>query len=161
MIGGIDRYFQIARCFRDEDLRADRQPEFSQIDIEMSFVDEDDVREVNERLAKVIWKEIKGVDLPAFGHISYQEAMDRYGSDKPDLRNPMEIRDCGDIVENCGFKVFDSTINNGGKVRGIGLPIKETVSRSQIDKWMKLIKADGAAGIVWVKKRGRRVLIAS
>lgn len=151
MVGGTDRYFQMARCFRDEDLRADRQPEFSQIDIEMSFVDEDDIIQMNEMLLKRIWKKIKGVDITEIQTMSYQQAMDEYGSDKPDLRNPMKIMDCGELVKGCGFKVFDDCLEKGGVVRAIGLPVKETVSRSQIDKWIKLIKAEGAAGIVWVK----------
>jgi len=152
MIGGMERYFQVARCFRDEDLRADRQPEFSQIDIEMSFVDEQDVREVNEKLVRKIWKDIKGEEITEISEISYQKAMDQYGSDKPDLRNPIVIEDCGDLVADCGFKVFDSCIQQGGVVRGFGIPVETVISRSQIDKWMKLAKADGAAGLVWIKK---------
>ena len=154
MVGGYDRYFQVARCFRDEDLRADRQPEFSQIDIEMSFVDESDVREYNETLLRTIWKAIKGVEIPEIPQITYQEAMAKYGSDKPDLRNPMQIIECSDLVKGCGFKVFDSTLDKGGVVRAIGLPIEDDVSRSQIDKWIKVIKGDGAGGIVWIKKQG-------
>ncbi len=154
MVGGLDRYFQIARCFRDEDLRADRQPEFSQIDLEMTFVDEDDVRALNERLLRTIWKKIKGVEVGDIPCIDYSEAMEKYGSDKPDLRNPMRITEVSDLVKGCGFKVFDSTIDNGGVVRALGLPVKETISRSQIDKWMKVIKSDGAGGIVWIKKDG-------
>lgn len=158
MVGGMDRYFQIARCFRDEDLRADRQPEFSQIDIEMTFVDEDDVRAVNEKLLRTIWKKIKGVEVGEIPCLKYEEAMRVYGSDKPDLRNPMKIIECSDLVKGCGFKVFDSTIDNGGVVRALGLPVKDTVSRSQIDKWMKLIKSDGAGGIVWIKKENDEYL---
>ncbi len=158
MVGGMDRYFQIARCFRDEDLRADRQPEFSQIDLEMTFVDEEDVRAVNEKLLRIIWKKIKGVEVGEISSLDYNEAMDVYGSDKPDLRNPMKIVECSDLVKGCGFKVFDSTIDNGGVVRALGLPVKETVSRSQIDKWMKVIKSDGAGGIVWIKKENDEYL---
>lgn len=158
MIGGTDRYYQIARCFRDEDLRADRQPEFSQIDIEMSFVDEDDVRAVNEKLLRTIWKKVKGVDVGEIPQLDYQEAMNLYGSDKPDLRNPMKIVECSDLVENCGFKVFDSCISDGGVVRALGLPVEKTISRSQIDKWMKNVKAEGAGGIVWIKKEGDEYL---
>lgn len=154
MVGGMDKYFQIARCFRDEDLRADRQPEFSQIDLEMSFVDEEDVRALNEKLLRKIWKEIKGVEVGEIPTMEYDVAMREYGSDKPDLRNPMKIIECSDLVKGCGFKVFDSTIDNGGCVRALGLPVKDTVSRSQIDKWIKAIKPDGAGGIVWIKKEG-------
>lgn len=152
MVGGVDRYYQIARCFRDEDLRADRQPEFSQIDIEMSFVDEEDVRAINEKLLRTIWKKIKGVDVGPLAILDYQEAMDKYGSDKPDLRNPLQIIECSDLVVDSGFKVFDSCLKSGGVVRGLGLPTQETISRSQIDKWIKLVNGDGAAGIVWIKK---------
>lgn len=158
MVGGMDRYFQIARCFRDEDLRADRQPEFSQIDLEMTFVDEEDIRALNEKLLRQIWKEIKGVEVGEIPCIDYDVAMSEYGSDKPDLRNPMKIVECSDLVKGCGFKVFDSTIDNGGVVRAIGLPVKDTVSRSQIDKWMKVIKSDGAGGIVWIKKENGEYL---
>lgn len=152
MIGGMDRYFQIARCFRDEDLRADRQPEFSQIDIEMSFVDEDDVRVVNEKLLRTIWKEIKGVEVGEIPTLDFKTAMTVYGSDKPDLRNPLKIIECSDLVKDSGFKVFDSNLSNGGVIRALGLPTQENISRSQIDKWIKIIKGDGAAGIVWIKK---------
>ncbi|MCJ8277428.1 MAG: aspartate--tRNA ligase [Bdellovibrionales bacterium] len=154
MVGGTDRYFQIARCFRDEDLRADRQPEFSQIDLEMSFVDEDDVRAMNEKMLRTIWKKIKNVEVGEILQIDYQVAMDKYGSDKPDLRNPMEIIECSDLVKGFGFKVFDSCIESGGVVRALGLQTQDTVSRSQIDKWIKLIKPEGAGGIVWIKKEG-------
>lgn len=152
MVGGIDRYFQIARCFRDEDLRADRQPEFSQIDIEMSFVDEDDVRAVNEKLLRTIWKEMKGVEVGEIPTLDFKTAMAEYGSDKPDLRNPLKIIECSDLVKDSGFKVFDSNLANGGVIRALGLPTQDVVSRSQIDKWIKVIKGDGAAGIVWIKK---------
>ena len=154
MVGGTDRYFQIARCFRDEDLRADRQPEFSQIDLEMSFVDEDDVRALNEKLLRTIWKKVKGVDIEKIQTLDFQEAMESYGSDKPDLRNPMKIIDCSDLVKDSGFKVFDSCIASGGVVRGLGLEVQDNISRSQIDKWMKVVKAEGAGGIVWIKKEG-------
>ncbi len=158
MVGGMDRYFQIARCFRDEDLRADRQPEFSQIDIEMSFVDEDDVRAVNEKLLRTLWKKVKGVDVGEIPTIDYNLAMNKYGSDKPDLRNPLEIIDCSDLVKNSGFKVFDSCLQSGGVVRALGLPTTEVVSRSQIDKWIKIVNGDGAGGIVWIKKENGEFL---
>src|SRR5690606_27208681 len=110
MVSGYDRYFQVARCFRDEDLRADRQPEFSQIDMEMSFIDQEDIMEVNEKMLRLIWKEIKGVDVGPIPRMSFQEAMDRYGSDKPDTRFGMEIKDLSAIVQGSGFKVFDDVI---------------------------------------------------
>ncbi len=154
MIGGLDSYFQIARCFRDEDLRADRQPEFSQIDIEMTFVDEEDVRSLSEKLLKIIWKEIKSVDLPDIPVLNYKTALAEYGTDSPDLRNPVKIIDCSDLLKNCGFKVFDSTLGEGGVVRGLGLTLKEEISRSKIDKWIESIKTYGARGLVWIKKQG-------
>jgi aspartyl-tRNA synthetase len=154
MVGGMDRYFQLARCFRDEDLRADRQPEFSQIDIEMSFVDEEDVRQINEKLLRNIWSKVKGVEIGEIPVLDYQQVMDDYGSDKPDLRNPLKIVDCSDLVNQCGFKVFDSTLSAGGVVRGLGLEVEENISRSQVDKWMKSIRGEGAGGLVWIKKEG-------
>lgn len=152
MISGFDRYFQIARCFRDEDLRADRQPEFSQIDIEMSFVDEDDVRKVNEVLLRDIWKTFRGREIKEIPTYTYQDVMSRYGSDKPDLRNPIEIQDCGDLVKGVGFKVFSDALERGGTVRGIGVPTSEDVSRSMIDKWTQVAKDNHARGLVWIKK---------
>ena len=154
MIGGLDSYFQIARCFRDEDLRADRQPEFSQIDLEMAFVDEKDVRDLNEKLLKIIWKEIKSVDLEDIPVLDYDKTLAEYGTDRPDLRNPMKIIDCSDLLGACGFRVFDSTLSEGGVVRGLGLPLKEEISRSKIDKWVKSVKPHGAGGLVWIKKEG-------
>lgn len=154
MISGFDRYFQIARCFRDEDLRADRQPEFSQIDIEMSFVDEDDVRAINEKLLKEIWRTFRGKEVKEVPTYTYQYVMDNYGSDKPDLRNPIKIQDVGDLVKGVPFKVFSDTLERGGVVRGIGVPTKEDVSRSQFDKWTQISKDNHAKGIVWIKKDG-------
>lgn len=152
MVSGFDRYFQIARCFRDEDLRADRQPEFSQIDMELSFVDEDDVRRVNEALLREIWKTFRGRDIQEIPTYTFQDVMSRFGSDKPDLRNPIEIQDCGDLVRGVPFKVFSDTLERGGTVRGIGVPTKEEVSRSMIDKWTQLSKDNHARGLVWIKK---------
>lgn len=154
MIAGYDRYYQIARCFRDEDLRADRQPEFSQIDIEMSFIDAEDVRAINEELLRTIWKKFKNYEIPKLPVFSYKEVMDKYGSDKPDLRNPIQIQDCGDLVQSVEFKVFSDTLKRGGTVRGFGLPVKEDVSRSQIDKWMKVVKEHHGKGLVWIKNTG-------
>ncbi len=151
MIANFDRYFQIARCFRDEDLRADRQPEFSQIDIEMSFIDVEDIIEINEKLLRTIWKEVKGIDVGSIPRMTYQEAMDRYGSDKPDTRFGMEIKDLGSIVQGSGFKVFDDTLSRGGMIRGIPVPTGATFSRAQLDKLTDMAKKAGAKGLVWIK----------
>ncbi len=151
MISGYDRYFQIARCFRDEDLRADRQPEFSQIDMEMSFIDVEDIIEINEKLLKKIWKEVKGVDVQAIPRMTYQEAMDRYGIDKPDTRFGMEIKDLANEVTSSGFKVFDDALARGGIVRGIPVPQGGTFSRGQFDKLTEIAKKAGAKGLVWIK----------
>ncbi len=152
MIGGYDRYFQIARCFRDEDLRADRQPEFSQIDIEMSFIDEDDIRAMNEKLLREIWKTFRGRTVDKIPTISYQEAMEKYGSDKPDLRNPIVIQDLSDLVKDVPFKVFSDTLQRGGVVRGFGIPTDADITRSQFDKWTAIAKENHAKGLVWIKK---------
>ncbi len=151
MISGYDRYFQLARCFRDEDLRADRQPEFTQIDIEMSFIDQDDIMELNERLLRLIWKEVKGVDIATLPRMTYQEAMDRFGIDKPDIRFGLEIKELKATVTNSGFKVFDDVIARGGIVRGIQAPGGGTFSRGQFDKLTDIAKKSGAKGLVWIK----------
>jgi aspartyl-tRNA synthetase len=151
MIGGYDRYFQIARCFRDEDLRADRQPEFSQIDIEMSFIEQEDIMAINEQLLRLIWKTIKGVDVGPLQRMTYQEAMDRYGIDKPDIRFGMEIQDLKTVVSGSGFKVFDDVLARGGIVRGLAVPGGSQFSRGQFDKLTDLAKKSGAKGLVWIK----------
>lgn len=151
MISGYDRYFQIARCFRDEDLRADRQPEFTQIDIEMSFIDREDIIRVNEELLRQLWKEFKGVNVGDIPRMSYQEAMDRFGSDKPDIRFGMEIKDLSKLVQGSGFKVFDEAVSRGGVVRGLVVPGAATFSRGQIDKLTDSAKKSGAKGLVWAK----------
>jgi aspartyl-tRNA synthetase len=151
MIGGMDRYFQIARCFRDEDLRADRQPEFSQIDIEMSFIDQDDVIEVNEALLRKIWKEMKGIEVGALPRMTYFEVMSRYGSDKPDLRNPLELKDVSKIAANQGFKVFDDNVGRGGVIKALAVPGGGGFSRSYIDKLTDMAKQMKAKGLVWFK----------
>lgn len=161
MISGYDRYFQIARCFRDEDLRADRQPEFSQIDIEMSFIDVEDIIAVNEKMLASIWKEFKGVDIGAVPRMTYQEAMDRYGSDKPDVRFAMEIKDLGALVKGSGFKVFDDVIARGGVVRGIPVPTGGGFSRGQLDKLTDMAKKSGAKGLVWIKSEAEGALTSS
>lgn len=151
MIAGYDRYFQIARCFRDEDLRADRQPEFSQIDIEMSFIDEEDIIELNEKMLRAIWKEIKNVDVGAIPRMTYFEAMDTYGNDKPDTRFEMKIKDLKSVVTGSGFKVFDDVIARGGIVRGIAVPKGGAFSRGQFDKLTDMAKSAKAKGLVWIK----------
>ena len=151
MIAGMDKYFQIAKCFRDEDLRADRQPEFTQIDLEMSFVTEDEVMELTEGLAAKIWKETKGQDLGEVPILSYHEAMDRFGSDKPDLRVEIEISDLSQDFKGSDFQTFLKVLEAGGVVKGFALK-EELPSRSQIDKWTKLVQARGAKGLAWIKR---------
>ncbi|HRO67098.1 MAG TPA: aspartate--tRNA ligase, partial [Pseudobdellovibrionaceae bacterium] len=151
MISGYDRYFQLARCFRDEDLRADRQPEFSQIDIEMSFIDVEDIVSMNEKMLRSIWKEFRGVDIGEVPRMTFREAMDRYGSDKPDIRFGLEIKDLGALVTNSGFKVFDDVISRKGIVRGIPVPKGGAFSRGQFDKLTEIAKKAGAKGLVWIK----------
>lgn len=153
MLSGMDRYFQIARCFRDEDLRADRQPEFTQIDIEMSFVEIDDVIEVNERFIAKVFKEILDVEVKTpFLRMPYQEAMDRFGSDKPDTRFDMELIDLSDIVKECGFKVFTDAVQNGGSVRCINAKnLGDKISRKNIDALGEFAKTYKAKGLAWVK----------
>jgi aspartyl-tRNA synthetase len=151
MVSGYDRYFQIARCFRDEDLRADRQPEFSQIDMEMSFIDQEDIMRMNEQLLRVIWKEIKNVEVGDIPRMSYQEAMDRFGIDKPDTRFRMEIKDIQKIVMGSGFKVFDDVLARGGIVRGLAVPNGSAFTRGQFDKLTEMAKRAGAKGLVWIK----------
>ena len=120
MVGGIERYYQVARCFRDEDLRADRQPEFTQLDIEMSFMEEKEIIELNEKLIKNIWKKIKGIDLQTpFPRMSWQEAKDRFGTDRPDTRYGMELVNTSDLFSKSGFKVFSNAISSGGCVKCI------------------------------------------
>lgn len=152
MIGGLDKYFQIAKCFRDEDLRADRQPEFTQIDIEMSFVDEEEMIELNETLLRKIWKQFKGVDVGAIPRMTFQECMDLYGNDKPDLRFDLKIKDVSDFAKTSGFKVFEEAVSAGGFLRGLFVDKGASYSRGQIDKLVDLAKRSGAKGLVWIKK---------
>ena len=153
MVSGMDRYYQIVKCFRDEDLRANRQPEFTQNDLEMSFVDEEDVIELNERLLQRVFKEIKNVDLKIpFKRISYDEAMSRFGSDKPDLRFGFELKDISAIVENSNFKVFSGCVKTGYSVRGINIgKYQEEYSRKKIDALQEYVKTYGAKGLAWIK----------
>ena len=151
MASGYDRYFQIARCFRDEDLRADRQPEFTQADMELSFVDVEDVLDVNERLLKYLWKEAIGVDIQIpFARMPWQEAMDRYGSDKPDTRFGMELVDVSEVVKECGFGVFTGALENGGSVRAINVSGQGAMPRKKIDKLVEFAKGCGAKGLAYL-----------
>ena len=153
MVGGTDRYMQVVKCFRDEDLRADRQPEFTQIDLEMSFVDTDDVIEVNEGFIKRVFKEIMGVDVKLpLRRMPYDEAMERYGSDKPDLRFGFELKKLNDVVSECDFKVFTDALAAGGDVRGICIDgAADKYTRKKIDKLIDASKSYGAKGLVWIK----------
>ena len=150
---GFDRYYQIARCFRDEDLRGDRQPEFTQIDIETSFMDQDEIMEMTEGLLKAVMKDTLGIDIQTpIKHITWDEAMDRYGSDKPDIRFGMELKDMSAAVKGAGFKVFDSTLEDGGQVKAIAVPGgADAYSRKQIDAKQEYIKRFGAKGLAWMK----------
>ncbi len=153
MLSGMDRYYQIAKCFRDEDLRADRQPEFTQIDLEMSFIEEDDIMSLNEQLLKRVFKEIKGIDIETpFIRMPYAEAMDRFGSDKPDTRFDMELKNISDIVADCDFAVFKTAIENGGSVRAINAKgLGDKISRKNIDALGEFVKTYKAKGLAWIK----------
>ena len=153
MVAGFDRYMQIARCFRDEDLRADRQPEFTQIDLEMSFVDMEDVLAIGEGYVQRVFKEALGVDIPLpLPRLTYEDAMNRYGSDKPDTRYGMELYDLSDTVKNCGFGVFTSAVEGGGSVRGITAKnAVKTLTRKEIDKLTEMVRGIGAKGLAWVR----------
>ena len=153
MVGGLEKYFQIARCFRDEDLRADRQPEFTQIDVEMSFIDQEDIYELIEGALVRIMKEVKGVDVSApFPRLDYTEAMSRYGSDKPDTRFEMELVDLSDVLAESEFKVFSGTIASGGRVMAINAKgLASVTSRKKIDEMTDVVKSLGAKGLAWGK----------
>lgn len=153
MVGGTDRYVQIAKCFRDEDLRADRQPEFTQIDLEMSFVDQDDVIAVNEGFLKKLFKDVMNIDIKLpLPRMTYDEAMERYGSDKPDVRFGFELKKLNDIVAGCEFKVFTDALEAGGDVRGICIDGgAELYTRKKIDKLIEACKSYGSKGLVWIK----------
>ena len=153
MVSGCDRYFQIARCFRDEDLRADRQPEFTQIDVEMSFIDEEDIYGINERMLKNLWKEVLGMDIKIpFPRITYAEAMGRYGSDKPDVRFGLELADVTDIAKDSDFEVFKKNIQSGGVVKAINVKNgSEKISRKDIDELTSFVQIYNAKGMAWMK----------
>ena len=158
MLSGFDRYIQIARCFRDEDLRADRQPEFTQIDLEMSFVTQDDVISVTEGFLQKVFKEFKGIDLQLpLQRMTYEEAMNRFGSDKPDLRFGFEIKDLSAVLAGCGFKVFAGAIENKGSVRGINIKGGAKFSRKEIDSLTEFVKTFRAKGLAWYKNNGGEI----
>ena len=159
MIGGTDRYIQIAKCYRDEDLRADRQPEFTQIDLEMSFVDQDDIIAVQEAFLKRLFKSMKGIDITTpLPRLSWDEAMERFGSDKPDLRFGFELKDLADLVNNCSFEVFTKALSEGGKVKGINIDGGSAkFSRKDIDKMIESVKTFGAKGLVWLRKEDNEI----
>ena len=151
MCSGYDRYFQLARCYRDEDLRADRQPEFTQIDMELSFVDAEDVMDVNERLIQRLFKEICGVDIPLpLPRLTWKEAMDRFGSDKPDMRFGMELKDVSEAVKDCEFAVFKGALEQGGSVRGICVEGQAGMPRKKIDSLVEFAKGYGAKGLAYL-----------
>lgn len=152
MVSGFDRYFQIVKCFRDEDLRANRQPEFTQVDLEMSFVEQDDVMALNEGLIKHVFKEVLGVDVKTpIKRMTFKDAMEKYGSDKPDLRFGMEITDLSESVKECGFKVFTDAVANGGSVRGLCLEDGASMGRKDIDRLGEFVKTFKAKGLAWIQ----------
>src|SRR5699024_3747873 len=151
MASGVDKYFQIAKCFRDEDLRADRQPEFTQVDIELSFVDQEDVLGDIDGLFKSVFSEVMDIDYKEdFPRITYQDAMDLYGTDKPDIRFDMQIVDVSDIAKECGFKVFNNAVTKGGAVRAINIPGGNSFTRNEIDELTEWAITYGAQGMAWI-----------
>jgi len=152
MVSGVDRYYQIAKCFRDEDLRADRQPEFTQVDIEASFVNEEDLMQLTESMTRNLFKDVLDVELPEFPRMPYSEAMQRFGSDKPDLRIPLELVDVGDLVESVDFKVFSGPAKDPkGRVAALRVPGGGTLTRKQIDDYTKFVGIYGAKGLAYIK----------
>ena len=158
MVAGFDRYYQIVKCFRDEDLRADRQPEFTQVDMELSFIDMDDIISINENLLKKVFKDILNVEIQTpFLRMTYNEAMERFGSDKPDVRFDMELKNISDIVQNCGFEIFDSAIKNGGSVRAIKVD-NANFSRRQLDSFVDFVKEYKAKFLANISANGKTSL---
>ena len=156
MVAGFDRYYQIAKCFRDEDLRADRQPEFTQIDLEASFVSEDDIMEITEAMTRQLFQEVLRVELPEFPRMTWAEAMNRYGSDKPDLRIPLELTDVDDLMQQVDFKVFSGPASaEDGRVAALRVPGGARLSRKEIDEYTKFVGIYGAKGLAWIKVNER------
>ncbi|QNI02995.1 aspartate--tRNA ligase [Halomonas sp. SH5A2] len=156
MVAGFDRYYQIAKCFRDEDLRADRQPEFTQIDIEASFVEENDIMDITESMIRQLFQEVLDVNLAAFPRMTWQEAMDRFGSDKPDLRIPLELTNVDDLMQQVDFKVFSGPANAAdGRVAALKVPGGASLSRKEIDEYTKFVGIYGAKGLAWIKVNER------
>ena len=156
MVAGFDRYYQIAKCFRDEDLRADRQPEFTQIDIEASFVEENDIMGITEAMIRQLFQEVLSVELPEFPRMTWQEAMDRFGSDKPDLRIPLELTDVDDLMQQVDFKVFSGPASaDDGRVAALKVPGGAKLSRKEIDEYTKFVSIYGAKGLAWIKVNER------
>jgi aspartyl-tRNA synthetase len=152
MVGGLDRYFQIVKCFRDEDLRADRQPEFTQLDMELSFVQPDDVMDVVEGMIALLFKELKGIEITRpFARLTYEEAMNRFGSDKPDMRFGLELCDFTAALANCQAKVFSAAIQKGGVVKGMRIPKGGEMSRKDLDDMTPFVATFGAKGVAWTK----------
>ncbi|MCX5894332.1 MAG: aspartate--tRNA ligase [Proteobacteria bacterium] len=152
MVSGFDRYFQIVKCFRDEDLRADRQPEFTQVDMELSFIQEEDIFEILEGMMKILFREILGIEVTTpFPQLSYQESMDRFGVDNPDTRFDLELKDLTQILKNSRFKVFASAIEKGGVVKGITVKDAARFSRAELDELVEVTKVYGAQGLVWIR----------
>jgi aspartyl-tRNA synthetase len=162
MIGGTDRYYQIARCFRDEDLRVDRQPEFTQIDVEMSFVDQEDIMQLIEDMVRLVFKETKNIDLPTpLPRLSFEDVMGRYGTDKPDLRFDLQLQDLSQFAKTCDFKVFRSAVESGGIVKALVIPGGNTFTRNRIDNLIDTAKEFGAKGLAWVKMNAEGTLDSS
>ena len=153
MVSGFDRYFQITKCFRDEDLRADRQPEFTQVDIETSFLNEEEIMNIVEEMIRQMFKQVQDIDLPAqFSRMSYAEAMNKYGSDKPDMRVTLEITELTDVMKDVDFKVFSGAANmQGGRVAALRVPNGAEISRSEIDAYTEFVKIYGAKGLAYIK----------
>jgi aspartyl-tRNA synthetase len=152
MVAGFDRYYQITKCFRDEDLRADRQPEFTQIDIETSFLNEEEIRAITEGMVRTVFRKALGVELPVYGRLTYAEAMFRYGSDKPDLRVKLEFTELTEVMKGVDFKVFSGPANaEGGRVAALRVPGGSELSRSEIDAYTEFVKIYGAKGLAWIK----------